>query len=112
MRTAVLSVGLLILASCATPSGPPAPPPAAEPVAPPACDPRLQADVPAVPEPPAGASVVQPVSLEERVATSLHLTWVAELRDVAGQLFARAALAKSSCDTGSLGVRVVGNPPP
>lgn len=44
--------------------------------------------------------------MDERVATALHLDWVASLVDVAGQLYARAALAKNECS------RVTGNPPP
>ena len=93
IRKVALSVSCLILASCATPSAPPA----AKPPAPPACDPRLEADVRATPAQPAGASVVQPATIEEQTATSLFLNWVAELVDVGGQNESRARLAKSAC---------------
>lgn len=85
-----------ILASCATRSIPPPLP--VKPPAPAACDPRLQAEIPAIPDPPAGASIVAPATMDERVASSLFLTWVADLRDVAVQLAGRAGLAKTECE--------------
>jgi hypothetical protein len=47
---------------------------------------------------PAGASVVQPVTAEERAATEKFLTWVADLIDVATENEGRARLAASGCD--------------
>lgn len=61
---------------------------------------------------PAGASIVSPATMEERVATALHLNWVASLKDVAQRALDRAGIAKSACDAGQLQTRVPGNPPP
>jgi len=87
----------LILAGCATPSLRPAEPPAVERPAPAACDPRLEAEVPAAPAVPDGASIVQPATVEEQIATGLHLGWVSELIAYAGGLAERARLAKAVC---------------
>jgi len=61
---------------------------------------------------PAAAGIVQPATMEERVATSLHLNWVAGVRDVAQRALERAGLAKTACEAGQLQTRVPGNPPP
>lgn len=95
IRKVALFASLSILASCSTPSPPR---PTVDPPKPLACDPRLESDVPATPKPPAGASIVQPVTMEERAATSLFLGWVAELADVAGQNERRSRLAKAECE--------------
>lgn len=46
---------------------------------------------------PAGASVVQPVTPEERVATATFLSWVSDVLDVAGENAGRARLAQAGC---------------
>lgn len=57
----------------------------------------------ATPPPPAGASIVAPVTVEERAATGLFLGWVADVLDVAAQNEARARLAKAACERRSQG---------
>lgn len=46
---------------------------------------------------PAGASVVQPVTAEERAATEKFLTWVSDLIDASGENEGRAKLAQAAC---------------
>ena len=69
----------LALASCATPSV--SPPPAVEQPKPKAPDPRICAVVRKADDLPAGASIPQAVTAEERAGLSLFLTWVASLVD-------------------------------
>lgn len=89
-------MALLTLASCNTPSprvpSGPTQPPKAE-----ALDPRLCAEVEPTPTRPAGATVVQPATIEERTATSLFVAWVADLVDVATANQDRAELARAEC---------------
>ena len=49
-----------------------------------------------MPKAPAGASLVAPVTAQERAAVALHLDWVASLLDVGGALEAVAALAQDA----------------
>lgn len=49
------------------------------------------------PQQPDGASLVAPVTLEERTATAAFLSWVADLVDVSGENEARAKLAQAGC---------------
>ena len=83
-----------ILASCATPSARLTPVEAPRPAAP---DPALCAPVRKTPDPPPGASIVAPASIEEQTATSLFLTWVADLVDVARDNEQRAVKAQAPC---------------
>jgi hypothetical protein len=87
-----------MLASCATPPPRPAEiPPPAEPK-PPACPPALRAEVRATPAMPAGANLVEPVTMEERLAVSLYLGWVHELGEVAFENEGRSRRGKAACD--------------
>jgi hypothetical protein len=58
---------------------------------------RLCADIPDPPKLPEGASIVQPVTDEERDATALTLSFVRELRGWGDQLAERARIAKQGC---------------
>ena len=86
-----------MLTSCAAHLSPPAAEPV-QPVKPRACDPRLETRVPDIPVQPQGATVVEPVTPAEKLATALHLDWVAAVLDVAGQLRERSLAAKSECE--------------
>lgn len=83
-----------ILTACATPSAP------AEAPKPKTCDPRISAAVGALPALPAGASIVQPATPAEKAATALFLDWVTDLKTAAGELVARAELARQACAGG------------
>lgn len=82
----------LALASCATRSA--SPPIAVEKPKPEAVDPRLCADIKPRGALPAGASVPQPVTAEERQGLALFLEWVAELVDRDDQALERARLTQ------------------
>lgn len=97
IRKAALFASLSLLASCSTPSAQD-PPPAVSQPAPPKCDPRLEAEIRTAPTPPAGASIVQPATPEERASTAGFLTWVAGVLDVAQENEARARLARAECE--------------
>jgi hypothetical protein len=95
-KLVALFAALPILASCATRSAP-QPAPAADTPAPPACDPRMTAQL--KDEPPVRGSIVQPETSEERWLTGEFLTGEAEARDWGRQGWARAAIAKTWCET-------------
>ena len=97
IRKAALCALSLILASCAKPS----PPPGVDAPRPAAPDPRLCAQVRKKPAMPAGASVVQPATMEERTATALFLSWVADLVDTSTDNEGRVTAArKAHCPLG------------
>lgn len=77
-KLAALCVLSLALASCATPS---ASPPVVDQPKPKAADPRICAEVRKADPLPAGASIPQAVTAEERAGLALFLTWVAGLVD-------------------------------
>lgn len=79
----------MALASCATHSSPPV-----HPERPP---PEVCAAVQPEPALPAGAGIVQPVTDEERAATSATLTWVGQVLDWGRALAARAQKTVSWC---------------
>lgn len=81
----------LALASCATPS---ASPPVVDQPKPKAFDPRICAEVRKADPLPAGASIPQAVTAEERAGLALFLTWVAALVDHDRQMTDRADLAR------------------
>lgn len=88
-----------MLASCGTPSGPhPKAPPPAEAPKPAACPPELQADVKDLPAMPTGASIVAPATVEEQLATSLHLSWVQDVLAYGREYRDRAKVAKRECE--------------
>lgn len=72
-------------------------PPAAEPK-PLACPPALRAEVRVTPAMPPGANLVEPVTMEERLAVSLYLGWVHELGEVAFENEGRARRGKAVCE--------------
>jgi len=51
----------------------------------------------ATPAQPAEASIVAPATIDERLATSAYLAWVADVLDVAGQNETRARMARAAC---------------
>lgn len=75
-----------LLTSCATPSSPPRPIP-----------PSLCTEVERVKPLPDGAGIVQPVTEDEREATRLFLTWVAESLSIGGANANKAETAKGLC---------------
>lgn len=85
----------MILACCATPSGPAAKsPPAVEPMA---VDPRLCADLKA--EPAVQGALVAPATEAERGELDAFLTGEAAARDWGREGWLRAALARRLCPT-------------
>lgn len=80
-----LSALLLTLTACAKPSSPTPLPPS------------LCADVAPEPVLPEGASIVQPVTEEERAGTRAFLNWTAEVLDWGRRNAARAETAKKAC---------------
>lgn len=91
-KIAVLFALSLALASCATPSA--SPPPAVEQPKAKAPDPRICAEVAPAADLPAGASLPQAVTPEERQGLALLLGWVAELVDHDKVMTDRADLAR------------------
>lgn len=86
----------MILACCATPSGPAAKaPPAAEPMA---VDPRMCADL--KPEPAVQGALVAPATAAEAVDVGLFLEGEAAARDWGREGWERAALARRLCGPG------------
>lgn len=83
-----------ILAGCASPSARLIPVEAPKPLGP---DPALCAPVRRTPDPPPGATIVAPVTIEEQTATSLFLAWVADLVDAARENEHRAIQAQAPC---------------
>lgn len=81
MRTIVLCAALSMLEACATRSSDLPAPSSTEPAAPIACDPRMTVTPAPRPDLPAGASIVQPVTPDERAATQAFLTGVAAIID-------------------------------
>ncbi|MFZ3005840.1 MAG: hypothetical protein WA047_06665 [Phenylobacterium sp.] len=63
-----------------------------------ACPPALRAEVRSTPAMPAGANVVEPVTMEERLAVSLYLGWVHDLGEAAFENEGRARRGKAVCD--------------
>ena len=85
IRKAALFVSLSLLASCATPSNP-------SPVPPSSCT-KVRRATPM----PDGASIVQPVTAEEKNATRLFLGWVAESLGIGEENADRAETARKAC---------------
>lgn len=85
----------MALSACAT--RPASAPPAEQPK-PKAVDVRICADVPKMPGLPDGADLVQPETIQERVAFDLFMTAFAQVVDQAVQMTGRAELARrQSC---------------